>query len=204
MTDYARTERRLVADLLQERGPDAATCCAGWTTRDLAAHLVVRERRPDAIIGNFVPGLAQHGETVRRAKAARPYAEVVQEVRTPPWWSPVSNQLTDELANGSEFFIHHEDIRRAEPGWEPRQLSNGQQMALWKAVKLVARLTLRKRGPVRLEAPGFGVVQTGDGEPVATLTGPPAELALFLSGRQRIALVEVTGDQSIRTADLGR
>jgi uncharacterized protein (TIGR03085 family) len=203
MTDYARSERRLLADLLLETGPDAPTCCEGWSTRDLAAHLVVRERRPDAVLGNFVAPLAGHGEQVRKARAARPYEEVVQEVRTPPWWSPVSNALTDELANAGEFFIHHEDVRRARPGWEPRTLRPEHEMALWKTVKLTSRLTLRKHKPVRLEAPGFGVVQVGDGHPNATLTGAPGELTLFLSGRQRVAEVDVTGDESIRTANLG-
>ncbi|WP_067498231.1 TIGR03085 family metal-binding protein [Actinoplanes sp. TFC3] len=204
MTDHARVERRLVADLLTSIGPDAPTCCEGWTTRDLAAHLVVRERRPDSTLGNFVPALAGHSEQVRKAKAARPYEEVIAELRTPPWWSPVSNQLTDELLNAGEFFIHHEDIRRAQPGWEPRTLGHDQQMALWKAAKVNARLSLRDRKPIRIEAPGYGVLQVGDGQPQSVITGAPGELALFLFGRQRVAEVQVTGDQSIREAKLGR
>lgn len=204
MAGYARIERTLLADLLLEVGPGAPTMCAGWTARDLAAHLVVRERRPDAAVGVLVPPLARHGEHVRRAKAARPYAEVVQEVRTPPWWSPVSNPVTDELFNTVEFFIHHEDVRRARPDWEPRVLDRGEQAAIWKALKVTARLALRRLGrPIRVEAPGFGVFQAGDGEPATVLTGEPGELTLFLSGRQRVARVDLTGDESIRAARLG-
>ncbi|MEV4637193.1 TIGR03085 family metal-binding protein [Actinoplanes sp. NPDC049548] len=203
MAGYARVERTLLADLLLEVGPEAPTMCTGWTARDLAAHLVVRERRPDAMIGVLVPPLAGHGEHVRRAKAAQPYAEVVDEIRRPPWWSPVSNPATDELFNTVEFFIHHEDVRRARPGWEPRVLDRGEQAAIWKALKLTARLALRRLGrPVRVEAPGFGAFQVGDGEPATTLLGEPGELVLFLSGRQRVARVDVTGDDSIRTARL--
>ncbi|PRY30036.1 TIGR03085 family metal-binding protein [Pseudosporangium ferrugineum] len=203
MTDYARTERALLADLLLEVGPDAPTVCTGWTARDLAAHVVVRERRPDAMIGGLIPPLAGHGEHVRRAKAAQPYAGLVHEIRTPPWWSPVSNPLTDGLANTVEFFIHHEDVRRARPDWQPRVLDPGQQAAIWKTLKLTARMVLRRLGrPIRVEAPGFGVFQVGDGEPAAVLTGEPAELTLFLSGRQRIAKVDLTGDESLRTAKL--
>jgi uncharacterized protein (TIGR03083 family) len=44
----ARAERAALCDLFDEVGPDAPTLCAGWTTRDLAAHLVIRERRADA------------------------------------------------------------------------------------------------------------------------------------------------------------
>jgi uncharacterized protein (TIGR03085 family) len=208
MTEYARRERAALADLLLETGPDAPTLCAGWATRDLAAHLVVRERRPDAMALSFIPPLAGHGEHVRKQKAAEPYAQVVDEVRNPPWWSPVSNPVTDELANGLEFFIHHEDVRRAAPGWTPRVLDTGEQKAIWNAVKLTARLGLRKLHiPLVLRAPGFGEVKIGDGDPHATLTGEPGELALFVSGRQAAAKVEIDGPpetaEKLRTANLG-
>ena len=198
MTDYARAERRQLADLLLEVGPEAPTVCRGWTSRDLAAHLVVRDRRPDSTIGMLIPPLAGHGEHVRLAKAAQPYSEIVQEVRTPPWWSPVSNPLVDELSNTVEFFIHHEDVRRGAPGWSRRELDRGEQQAIWKAAKLTGRLALRKAGfAIRVEAPGFGGFQVGDGTPRVTLTGEPGELALFVSGRQRVAEVDVTGDPEL-------
>jgi len=196
MTDYARAERRQLADLLHQVGPDQPTVNTGWTTRDLAAHLVVRDRRPDAMLGMLIPPLAGHGEHIRLAKAAQPYSEIIQEVRTPPWWSPVSNPLVDALTNTVEFFIHHEDVRRATAGFTRRELEPGEQRALWNATKLTARLSLRKVGfGVQVTAPGFGTVRVGDGEPRATVTGDPGELALFVSGRQRVAQVEVTGAQ---------
>ncbi len=196
MTDYARAERRQLADLLHQVGPDLATVCAGWSTRDLAAHLVVRERRPDAMIGALIPPLAGHGEHVRLAKAAQPYSEIIQEIRTPPWWSPLSNPLVDSLTNTVEFFIHHEDVRRATPGFTRRALDPGEQRAIWNATKLTARLALRKAGfPVAVGAPGYGTLHLGDGEPRVTVTGEPGELALFVSGRQRVAQVELTGAQ---------
>ena len=208
MTDYARAERRQLADLLHRVGPDLDTVCAGWTTRDLAAHLVVRERRPDAMIGMLIPPLAGHGEHVRLAKAAQPYLEIIREIRTPPWWSPVSNPLVDSLSNTVEFFVHHEDVRRATPGFTRRDLEPGEQQAIWRATRLTARLALRKVGfPVLVEAPGFGTLRIGDGEPAATVTGEPGELALFVSGRQRVAEVAVTGDPAavakLTTAAIG-
>ncbi len=208
MTDYARQDRLELADLLLRTGPDAPTLCEGWTTRDLAAHLVVRERRPDAMAGVVVPPLAGHGEKVRRAKAAEPYEQVVGEVRNPPWWSPVSNPLTDELANGAEMFIHLEDVRRGTPGWEPRTLSGDRQRALWRTVKVTSRLALRRLGlGVRVRADGYGEFTVGDAEPQVTVSGEPGELALFVSGRQRAARVTVDGDPAaadrVRTARLG-
>jgi uncharacterized protein (TIGR03085 family) len=208
MSDYARRERAELADLLLQVGPDAPTLCTGWATRDLAAHLVVRERRLDAMAGVVIPPLAGHGEHVRKQKAAEQYDLLVAEVRNPPWWSPVSNPVTGELANGMEFFIHHEDVRRAAPGWTPRVLDTGEQKALWNSVRLMSRLALRRLGfPVLLRAPGFGEVKVGGDGPPATLTGEPGELTLFVSGRQRAAKVEIDGPpeavEKLRTARLG-
>jgi uncharacterized protein (TIGR03085 family) len=208
VTDYARRERRDLADLLLQTGPDAPTLCAGWTTRDLAAHLVVRERRVDTMVAGLIPPLSGHTEHVRRLKAAQPYAEVVREVRRPPWWSPLSNPLTDELVNGLEFFIHHEDVRRGAQDWAPRTLDAGQNRSLWTAVRFTARLGLRKLHlPVAVRAPGLGEVTVGGAAPQATISGEPGELALFLSGRQRAARVEIDGPpettERLRTARLG-
>jgi uncharacterized protein (TIGR03085 family) len=211
MTDYARTERQQLADLLLAVGPDAPTVCTGWNTRDLAAHLVVRERRPDAMAGGLVKGLSGHGEKVRLAKAEEPYEQIVDEIRTPPWWSPVSNKLTDELANTLEFFIHHEDVRRAQPEWAPRVLPPGEQEALWKAAKMAAKLGLRKlHVPVLVRSPGFDDLKVGTSEtqpPRAMIQGEPGEIALFLSGRKRVAKIEIQGQEDttdvIRRAKLG-
>lgn len=208
MSDYARRERALLADLLIEVGPDAPTLCAGWAAKDLAAHLVVRERRLDAMAAVAIPPLAGHGEHVRKEKATEPYEQLIAEVRNPPWWSPMSNPLTGELANGMEFFIHHEDVRRAAPGWTPRELDAGEQKALWNAVRLMARLALRKLSfPVLLRAPGFGEVKIGGDGPGATLTGEPGELTLFVSGRQRASKVQIDGSpemvDKLRTARFG-
>lgn len=208
MTQYARTERLALADLLLEVGPHAPTLCEGWTTRDLAAHLVIRDRRPDSAIGIVVPAFAGHTERVRSGAAARPYPELVEQARNPPWWSPLSNPVLHELGNGLEFFVHHEDVRRGAPGWTPRVLDPGQQRAVWGALKLTARLGLRRLHlPVAVQAPGVGEFQVGDGAPQATLVADPGELALFLSGRQRAARVDVAGApevaQRLRTAKLG-
>ena len=63
----AQQERQTLCDLLVELGPEAPTLCAGWATADLAAHLVVRERRPDSGPGLVWPPLAGHTDKVRRS-----------------------------------------------------------------------------------------------------------------------------------------
>jgi uncharacterized protein (TIGR03085 family) len=204
VTDLARRERFALADLLQNLGPDQPTLCAGWTTRDLAAHVVVRDRRPDATIGMLVPPLREHGERVRRAQAAKPYEVTLAELRTPPRWSLVSNPLVEGLTNTGEFFIHHEDARRGQPDWAPRELDPGDAALLWRQARFSGRLMLgRLRLPVRVRAEGFGQFEIGTGA-LTTLTGPPGEVTLFLSGRQRAARVEVDGPDAerLRTAKL--
>jgi uncharacterized protein (TIGR03085 family) len=208
MPRYARSERGALADLLLAMGPDAPTIDEGWTTRDLAAHLVLRERRPDAAGGIVLPPLRGYAERVRLALAARPFPQLVELVRRPPWWSPISNPLTDELANTVEFFIHHEDVRRAQPDWRPRALPQGQQAALWRRVLPMGRLALRRfRATVLLQAPGVGQATAGAGGDRLRLVGEPAELLLFLTGRQRVARVQVEGPAPLagrlRTARLG-
>ena len=208
MPRYARSEREALADLLLDLGPDAPTINEGWTTRDLAAHLILRERRPDAAGGILLPPLRRYAEAVRRRIATRPYPQLVAQVRRPPVWSPLSNPLTDELANAMEFFIHHEDVRRARSGWLPRDLPAGLQAVLWKRAAVLARVALRRfPADLLVQAPGFGEVTVGRGGDRLRLVGAPGELALFLSGRQRVARVQVDGSaasaERLRAASLG-
>ncbi|WP_018216336.1 TIGR03085 family metal-binding protein [Salinispora vitiensis] len=208
MPQYARSERKTLADLMQTLGPDAPTLNAGWTTRDLAAHLVLRERRPDAAGGILLPPLRRYAEQVRQKLAARPWESLVDQVRRPPVWSPISNPLLDEAVNTMEFFIHHEDVRRAQADWQPRDLPAGLQQALWKRAAGLARLTLRRfPAEVRVQAPGYGQRAAGRGGEQLRLVGAPGELVLFLSGRQRAARVQLDGPAGpadrLRDARLG-
>lgn len=207
MSRFVRSERAALADLLAEKGPDAPTMCEGWETRDLAAHLVLRERRPDAALAMFVPPARGHGKSVQRSLAARPYPDLVAMVRSAPWWSPVSNPLTGPLLNTGEFFIHHEDVRRGAPGWRPRELPRAAQETLWKQASTFARLRLRRfPGTVLVQAPGYGELTTGAGGDTVRLVGAPGELVYFLAGRQRATRVQVVGPPALadrlRTAAL--
>jgi len=206
--NVARAERDALCELFLALGPDEPTLCEGWTTRDLAAHLLVRDRRPDAAAGILLKPLRAHMERVRSAAAARPYPETVAKVRNPPPWSAAGIGPLDRATNTAEFFIHHEDVRRAQPDWEPRKLDPAATRALWHAVSGVARLALRRfPAQVEIEAPGSGQVRAGAGGPAIRLTGEPGELVMFLSGRQRAARVEVTGPEEtvrrLRQARLG-
>ncbi|WTW94385.1 TIGR03085 family metal-binding protein [Streptomycetaceae bacterium NBC_01309] len=200
MASYARTERAALADLLSQVGPDAPTLCAGWTTRDLAAHLVVRERRPDSSPGILFKPLAGYTDKVRLKKAALPYEELIHLVRTgPPRLSMFGIPGVDAAANTMEYFVHLEDVRRAQPDFKPRDLEPGLTEFLWKRVRTGAKLMLRKV-PVGVElrrtdtAEEAQPVRVRKGEPLVTLAGPPAELLLYVYGRKGQALVTAEGD----------
>ena len=111
----AADERRALCDLMEQVGPDAPTLCEGWTTRDLAAHLVVRESRLDVAGGILLPPLARYTDRVQSSIAQRPWTELVDQIRSgPPWWSPWRLPKVGDMGNTMEFFVHHEDVRRAE------------------------------------------------------------------------------------------
>src|SRR5215208_3763328 len=96
----ARAERLALCALFLQLGPDAPTLLDDWTTRDLAAHLVVRERRPDAAAGIVMPVLARHAERVRVQERERPWPELVALVREgPPVWNPMRVGRVDTIAN---------------------------------------------------------------------------------------------------------
>ncbi|KOT86654.1 hypothetical protein ADK86_38460 [Streptomyces sp. NRRL F-5755] len=197
MSTHANRERLLLADLLEGAGPDAPTLCEGWTARDLAAHVVVRERRADAAGGLLIKPLAGRLERVQREFAAKPYDELVRLIRTgPPRMSPFALKQIDEASNTVEFYVHAEDVRRAQPDWTPRELDPVFSDALWSRLEKMARL-LGRRSPVGLvlRRPNGQTAVAHRGTPVVTATGGPGELVLFVYGRQSAADVELDGDK---------
>ncbi|MEV6009273.1 TIGR03085 family metal-binding protein [Streptomyces sp. NPDC051976] len=197
MSTHAQRERLLLADLLEQSGPEAPTLCEGWRTRDLAAHVVLRERRSDAAAGRLIPQLAARLERVREEYTAKPYEELIQLIRTgPPRSSPFSIKQLDEVSNTVEFYVHAEDVRRAAPDWTPRAVDPVFADALWSRLEKAARLLCR-RSPVGLvlRRPDGQTAVARKGSPVVTVTGEPTELTLFAFGRQRAATVDVAGDE---------
>jgi uncharacterized protein (TIGR03085 family) len=210
---YSRDERRALCSLLDKTGPDAPTLCEGWTTGDLAAHLVLRERRLDAAAG--VAGGPLAGYTARvqqRLRSRIPFPDLVRMIRSgPPALSVMALPGMDERMNAVEFFVHHEDVRRAAPGWEPRELGSGESDMLWHRLRM-ARFMLRK-APVGVELARDDIdtgTDTGaDGAsyritarnatPAVTVVGSPAELTIWVMGRRTAARVRMDGTQAAVT-----
>lgn len=194
-------ERRELCDLFEDLGPDAPTLCEGWATLDLAAHLVVRERdlraAPGILLGGPFQRLLEEG--TERA-LARGYADLVERVRNGPPLGPFAVPGLRTLINLNEYAVHHEDVRRAN-GLGPRTDRPDLQDALWKVLKGMARLQLRKvRGArVVLARPSGEQIAVGRG-PEVTVTGDPMELSLHLVGRREAAQVTVSGHPSAKDA----
>jgi uncharacterized protein (TIGR03085 family) len=199
MTDAAfdAQERRALCDLFDELGPSAATLLEGWTTHDLAAHLVLRER--DLVAGPcmVLPGPFARFAERRRARLAErhDFGWLVARIRSgpPPGFFRIGWVRT--FPNLNEFFVHHEDVRRAN-GMDPRTLTPEFEAALWRNVRRGSRYLGRRLRGVGLEIEWAGTNErrrVRPGGPTARLCGPPGELLLYMFGRQSAAHVEVTG-----------
>ncbi|MDA3624377.1 TIGR03085 family metal-binding protein [Saccharopolyspora sp. WRP15-2] len=193
----ASDERQQLCDLFEQLGPDAPTLCEGWATRDLAVHLVVRERRPDALAGKFLKSLSERSERIEDELRALPWPELVDQVRQgPPKWNPMGLAGVDEAVNAAEFYVHHEDVRRAQPDWQPRPSEPEREEALWKSLGRMARM-FYGRSPVGV------VLRRPDGTEIAAKRGPrtvrilgePSELVLHAFSR-RAAKVTFDGNEA--------
>ena len=96
------------------------------------------------------------------------------------------------LFRSLEYFVHHEDIRRAQERWLPRELTDDEQRQIWAMVGHAGRGLVRPAGvPVELRWPGASrdggdrtkTLRSGEG--AAVVSGQPAEVAMFLFGRAR-------------------
>ena len=205
-----QAERNALCDSLLALGPDAPTLCDPWRTRDLAAHLVLREHRPDLASGIWFAPLEGHMERGQAALAAGDYTALVEKVRSgPPRWSPTHFAKVDALFNTTELVIHHEDALRGDGAVGPRrEVPERTSRATLSALRKSASLMFRRAGVgVRLEAPGADPITAGKGASVVTVTGAPVELLLVASGRMRVADVVLDGApedvETLKNARLG-
>lgn len=209
MTDFAREQRAALVEALRAAGPEAPTLCAGWTARDLAAHVVTRERRADAAAGILLKALAPRLARVQAEFAALPWDELLAlVVAGPPRRSVFALPGVQELANLVEFFVHCEDVRRAQPGWEPRTVAPELSEALWKRLSPASKLARRRcPAPLVLRRPDGQALVVRKGGPAVTVVGEPGELVLFLSGRQEHTIVQTEGPleavAAVRAAKFG-
>lgn len=199
--DIDQRERADLCDLFEDLGPDAPTLCGDWTTADLAAHLVVRERNPLAMPGILVGGRfeAMTEKAMASELEGHGYAGVVARVRSGPPLGPMAIRPVGRLANTIEYVVHHEDVRRP-AGRGPRPDDRLLQDAVWGLLRRGARLLTAPGhlGPagLTLERPGTEpvVAHRAGADGTAVLTGDPLEVLLYLYGRQDVADAVLDGD----------
>lgn len=198
MTSMARTERAALCDVALQLGEGQPTLSGDWTVKDLVVHLLIREGSP-ASVGITVPPLAKVTELASRRLARRDFAVLVERLRSgPPLYSPLRVPKLDKITNTIEFYIHHEDIRRAQPFWEPRVLSAREESTIWKPLAHLGKALVRGAdGGVVIERSDDGRRATlKSGEPTVVVRGLPSEVALYVYGRQDQARVELDGSES--------
>jgi uncharacterized protein (TIGR03085 family) len=201
----AQQERAALVTTMRGVGPEQPTLCGDWTTRDLAAHLVVRERRLDAAPGIMVPALADYTARVQDQVAAENDWNVLLDkiASGPPLLSPF--KLLDPFVNVAEMFIHHEDVRRAVSGWEPRELDEATTSALARQVSLMARMAMSKvPGRVSLRTPEGKTLTTIGKGPTVVVSGAPGELLMFISGRDEAKVAFSGDDDAVGAMRAGR
>lgn len=195
---FSQKERERLGALLLEIGPDAPTLNDGWLTRDLAAHLLIRERKTWKAGGMFVSALEGILDAEMEKQKARPYDEVVREWAGGP---PVWVKPFDSKINTAEHFIHHEDVRRGGGEIVPREFSKRVNEELLRWAERFGKLALKGSPvPVILTPPNLPPVTVGDsagvaerGDDVVRVTGEPGELLLWVSGRTDAAKADLSG-----------
>lgn len=190
------TERQQIADSFEQLGPEAPTILPGWGASELLEHLLLRERHALALAGSLVPGPLTGFALQRRRRqlAELSFSERVQLLREGP--GPLSpTGRIDQLTGDGELLIHHEDLRRAQGGWEPRRLSARRSADVWRTVRRMAPVMAHIPAQVTLISP-LGGLRLGsrwrDGS--LRVHGDVMELLLWVSGRDEVARVRIHGD----------
>ena len=225
-SDYAAASRAALVEALLAAGPGSPTLCPDWRTEHLAAHIVLRERSP-LVLGLVVPAASRRLEQKTMAlgdahASAADYARLVDQVEQGPLGpapgrrntrtgdrvrraaavlrrTAVASTVADQVQL-LEFYVHAEDVRRAQGDWAPRILADDYADTLYRHLVSRARLLYRGEGTgVVLERRARAASRT-DNTPVTDLppkddgrtlrvTGPAGELVMHAFGRRTAALV---------------
>jgi uncharacterized protein (TIGR03085 family) len=191
------TERASLCDLFDELGPHAPTLCDGWDTHHLAAHLSLREGSPLTMLRAALPSTS--AAAIDGLVASSDFGDLVESLRAgPSGLSVFALPQVERLTGTLEFFVHHEDVRRATLRWTVRELPPESNDEIWTRLRGFARVPMR-RSPVGVQlvrTDREDSVRAAKGADTVTVKGPPSELALFALGRTSAARVDLEGAPS--------
>ncbi|WP_157983925.1 TIGR03085 family metal-binding protein [Nesterenkonia muleiensis] len=199
MAHPAAQERQALSEALRGVAADAPTLCEGWDARDLAVHIVVRDSRPDLLSGERLPVVGGRARAALEELKRTDYQTLVDRVAAgPPRWSPTRLRAVDNLANTVEFYVHTEDVLRAQQDFDPnhrRDIRPDVRAQLWKqgaqGLFLLAARSQHQR--ITFISPHHGAVTRGrTTDPLCVIQGPPEENVLWAFGRRGVAAVDLT------------
>ncbi|MFC0674777.1 TIGR03085 family metal-binding protein [Brachybacterium hainanense] len=197
---FVRREREALADSLLSFGPDAPTILDGWTGTELLDHLIHRELVLPAAAAARSPlaPLRLRGRASLAALEEMTWSQKVALFRAGHGrFSPL--RLADPVMNTIEYLVHHEDLRRARPGWAPRELATADERTVWTQLSLGARLLIRASVDLTLVSPIGGLrvpARSAAAESPVRVHGSVTELLLWAYGRDRVARVRLDGESA--------
>lgn len=199
-------ERAEMVRVLRESDPSAPTLCEGWEARHLLAHLLLRESSVSYAAGVVGGPLGARTDRLtdelaeKLADRAEYDAALAQFASLPGHLKMRSRKpAADAAMNTIEYFVHCEDVVRADSAREPRVERREVQERIWADLIKRARTMVGKdyKDGLVLEAPGYSpvavtVVAPPAGQVAKVLSGEPGELLLYLFGREEAAQVKVS------------
>ncbi|GAA1137526.1 TIGR03085 family metal-binding protein [Nesterenkonia lutea] len=177
---------------------DAPTLCEGWAAEDLALHIVIRDSRPDLLVGPNLPLVGDWANNALQNLRNAGYTALVKRAEAgPPIFFPQNFPPLNDMMNTAEFYIHTEDVLRAQPDFDPqnpRPISEKLRNRLWKQGALMFPMAARgAKQRITFASPGYGTTTSGPASaPQRRITGAPEELLLWAFGREEKAQVEIT------------
>ena len=201
-------ERLGLCDLLAEVGPSAPTLLEGWTTHDLAAHLVLREHDLVAAPCLVLPGPFERFAERRRVAlvTSRDFESLVRRIRSGPPDRVLPPRM-GALVREPQRVLRAPRGRAPSPRAgtaHPRCRARCRSVAERPPQRAVSRSAAARRRARRGVRSATGAqILVRSGVPIARLRGAPGELLLYLFGRQAVAQVEVTGSPEAVTAMRG-
>ncbi|MBE1514123.1 TIGR03085 family metal-binding protein [Nesterenkonia halotolerans] len=198
MTSTASEQRQALVTALRGVTADAPTLCEGWAAEDLALHIVIRDSRPDLMVGPQLPLVGDWASNALKNLRNTGYAELVKRAEAgPPPYFPQSFPPLNDMMNTAEFYIHTEDVLRAQPEFDPnspRVISEKLRKRLWGQGGMMFPMAARgAKQRITFISPGYGTRTAGPASaPQLQIKGAPEELLLWAFGRKEKAQVEIT------------
>lgn len=193
-------ERNAFAASLLEVGPDAPTCCAGWTAEDICIHLVLFQNRPDTwaghALGDRSPRARSFYDRLVDTERSRRWPELVERLRCGPRFGPLALPAVRDRMFLREYIVHHEDVRRAN-GLPPRTNVDDLQIAAWKKLPGFVRMVQPRQSGVDATWPGRERQSLRRGGRRVELVGEPIDILLLLFGRSGASEVQVQGPDDL-------